>query len=371
MDRYREICQELLSLADININGDRPWDIQVHDERFYKRVLAEGNVGIGESYMDGWWDCERLDEFFNRAFKARLDKRVRRTSRFLLRLLMAKILNRQSRTRASRVAEVHYNLDNEFFQRMLDRRMVYTCAYWDGAETLEQAQEKKLDLVCRKIGLQEGMTVLDLGCGWGSFAKYAAEKYGAVVVGVNIAGEQVLLGRELCKGLPVELRQEDYRKVVGKFDRVISIGIMEHVGPKNYRAYMDVVDRCLTQEGIAFIHTIGNNEPYVLCDPWFDKYIYPNGVIPSLSQLLPAIEGKFVVEDLHNIGPHYDRTCMEWNNRFQRSWPFLKEKYPDRFKRMWEYYLLGSAGAFRSRGLQVWQIVMTRVGTPQPRCRLS
>jgi cyclopropane-fatty-acyl-phospholipid synthase len=254
---------------------------------------------------------------------------------------------------------------------MLDRRMLYTCAYWEGARNLEEAQENKLDLVCRKICLKKGMRVLDLGCGWGSFAKFAAEKYGVHVVGLNISREQIALAKKLCKGLPVEFRVKDYREADGKFDRVVSIGLMEHVGHKNHRSYMDVVDRCLKNDGVAFIHTIGNNQSYTDGDPWFQKHIFPNFVIPSLSQIFQAMEGKFIAEDLQNIGPHYDLTLIEWNRRFQKAWPRLKSKFSKRFKRMWEYYLLSSAGAFRARELQLWQIVMTRPGTAQPACRYS
>jgi cyclopropane-fatty-acyl-phospholipid synthase len=369
--KYQDQAQKLFSLGDVRIDGNRPWDIQVTDDRFYPRILAEGSLGLGESYMDAWWSCERLDEFFHRIIRAGSEHWIRKSAKFWWIVLNAIFQNRQSRDRVEKVVHLHYDLDNELYQKMLDQRMAYTCAYWEGANTLEEAQEKKLDLVCRKIGLQPGMKVLDLGCGWGSFAKFAAEKYCAQVVGVNLSKEQIALGQELCRGLPVELRTQDYREVEGKFDRVVSIGIMEHIGHKNHKTYMDVVDRCLAPDGIAFIHTIGNNKPYVHTDPWFHKYIFPNAVIPCLSQISRAMEGRFVVEDLHNIGPHYDRTLMAWNERFQTAWPELKKRYSDRFKRMWEYYLLCSAGSFRARNIQLWQIVMTRVGTPQPPCRFS
>jgi Cyclopropane fatty acid synthase and related methyltransferases len=368
---FRKALQDLLRPADVRINGDRAWDMKIHDTQVYRRILAEGSLGLGESYVEGAWDCERLDEFICRILKARLDRTVKNSLKLFPSLLLAKVVNLQSKTRAIEVAKTHYDLDSELFERMLDKRMLYTCAYWDGAKDLEQAQVRKLDLVCRKIGLKKGMKVLDLGCGWGSFAKFAAEKYGARVVGLNISQRQVEWGRESCKGLPVELKQLDYREAQGKFDRVVSIGLMEQVGPKNYRTYFEVVDRCLARDGIAFIHTIGNNVPYAAGDPWFDKYIFPNFVIPSLSQMFAAMEGRFIAEDLHNIGPHYDRTLMEWNRRFQKGWDRLRTKFSESFKRMWEYYLLSSAGAFRSRELQLWQIVMTRPGMAQPRCRFS
>lgn len=370
-EKFRNRFQELIAPTDIQINGTRPWDIQVRDDRFYPRFWAGGTLAFGESYMDNWWSCGQLDELIHRILKAGIEDKIRNSPKYWWDSLRARLKNPQSGNGARQVVEIHYDLDNELYQKMLDQRMLYTCAYWEGAQTLEEAQEKKLDLICRKIGLEPGMAVLDLGCGWGGFAKFAAEKYRAHVTGVNLSKEQIELGQERCRGLPVELKFMDYREVEGRFDRVISIGIMEHVGSKNYKTYMDVVDRCLTPDGIAFIHTIGNNKSYSDVDPWFKKYIFPNSLIPALSQLSRAMEGRFVLEDLHNIGPHYDRTLTAWNDRFQRYWPELKERYSERFKRMWEYYLLASAGAFRARNLQVWQMVLTRIGRPRPPCRYS
>ena len=371
MSKSAQIVHELLETADIAINGDRPWDLQVHDDRLYDRVLRDGSLGLGEAYMDGWWDSESIDAFFDRVLRANLREKVEKNLRMAWYTLHAKLFNRQSLTRSPQVAHQHYDLGNDLYRAMLDKRLNYTCAYWKDADNLDDAQEAKLDLVCRKIGARKGMTILEMGCGWGSFAKYAADKYGAHVVGVNISHEQVKLGRDLCKDLSVDLRLQDYREVKGTFDAVISIGVMEHVGYKNYRTYMEVVDRCLKPGGIAFIHTIGTNISRTNGDPWTDKYIFPNGMLPSIAQLGKAMAGLFVMEDWHNIGPHYDPTLMAWHANFSRAWPDLKDKYDERFRRMWEYYLLSSAGGFRSRSQQLWQIVFTREGTPQPDCRKS
>ena len=368
--KAKKIISALLSEAGISINGNKPWDIQVHDERFYQRVLSEADLGLGESYLDGWWDCEALDEFIHKVLKARLDKKVKGNWKTLFYILTTKFFNRQTKSRSHQVGEQHYDLGNDLYQAMLDSRLNYTCAYWKNANNLNQAQEAKLDLVCKKINLQPGMNVLELGCGWGSFAKYAAEKYGAHVVAVNISKEQVQLGRELCKGLPVDLLLQDYREVDGKYDAVISIGILEHVGYKNYRDYMHVVHRCLKEDGIGFIHTIGSNISTTFINRWTDKYIFPNGMLPSISQIGKAIEGLFVMEDWHNFGPDYDKTLMAWYQNFENAWSGLKEKYGDRFYRMWQFYLLSSAGAFRSREQQLWQIVMTKTGRQQPDCRI-
>ncbi len=365
----RQIMEKLLESAGIRINGDDPWDIQVHNNQVYERVFSGGALAAGDSYMDGWWDCQALDQFFDRVFRAKLEKKIKTNWRIIWHLLRARLCNLQKKSRAYQVGVQHYDVGNALYQAMLDKRMNYTSGYWKNATDLDSAQEAKLDLVCRKIGLTPGMTVLELGCGWGCFAGYAAEKYGVSVTGVTVSREQVELGKRLCKGLPVDIQLEDYRNVRGKFDRVISIGIMEHVGYKNYRCYMKKVDETLKDEGIAFIHTIGGNASMLIGNPWTTKYIFPNGMFPSIAQLGKAMEGLFVMEDWHNFGPDYDKTLMAWHERFEKSWPRFKDQYGERFHRMWRFYLLSSAAVFRSRRAQLWQIVMTKPARMQPDCR--
>lgn len=367
--RSEQIIRDLFTQAGITVNGSDPWDIQVHDARFFERVLRESELGLGESYMEGWWDCEAIDQFITRVLDAKLDQKVRGNWKISLHVLRTKIFNLQTKAKAFEVGEQHYDLGNDLYRAMLDKRMNYTCGYWREAENLDQAQEAKLDLVCRKIGLEQGMKVLDLGCGWGAFAKYAAEEYGAEVLGVTISREQVELGNQLTRGLPVEIRLQDYREVEGEFDRVLSIGVMEHVGQKNYRTYMEVVDRTLKQGGIGFFHTIGDNTSKSGSNLWTNKYIFPNGMLPSIAQLARAMEGLFVVEDWHNFGPDYDPTLMAWEANFEKAWPDLQDAYDQRFYRMWRYYLLSSAGGFRARHSQLWQVVFTRIGDRQPDCR--
>ena len=369
--KAKELITELLSQAGISLNGKKPWDIQIHDDRLYQRLLSDTDLGLGESYMDGWWDCEALDEFINKILRARLHKELLGNWKTTLYVLKTKLFNRQKKSRAPQVAKKHYDIGNDLYKAMLDIRLNYTCAYWKNAQNLDEAQEDKLDMVCKKINLKQGMTVLELGCGWGSFAKYAAEKYGAHVVGINISREQVQLGRELCRGLPVELRLQDYREVDGKYDAVISIGIFEHLGYKNYRTYMEVVNRCLKDDGIAFIHTIGTNTSKTYTNRWTDKYIFPNGMLPSIAQIAHAMEGLFVMEDWHNFGPDYDKTLMAWYQNFNNAWPKFKNTFGGRFYRMWRFYLLGSAGTYRSRTNQLWQIVITKEGSEHPNCRMS
>lgn len=367
----KDVVRRILAPADIAIDGPRPWDIRVLNPDFYARILEGGSLAAGDAYVEGWWDVEKLDEFFHRFFMADLDRTMAVSPRTRLEALLARWLNRQTKPRSRRVAEAHYNLGNDLFQAMLGKRMTYTCAYWTDGAGLDDAQEAKLELVCRKLALKPGMTLLEYGCGWGAFAKYAAERYGVCVLGVNIAEEQVRLARSLCRGLPVEFAVSDYRDVRGRFDRVVSIGIMEHIGPRNYRTYMESAARCLNDGGIAFIHTIGRNISDFSCDPWFDRHIFPNGVLPSLSQLARAMEGLFVLEDCHNIGPHYDPTLLAWHENLRRGWPALDVKYGKSLYRMMKYYLLSSAGSFRSRRCQVFQLVMTKTGRVQPDCRMG
>jgi cyclopropane-fatty-acyl-phospholipid synthase len=347
----------------VQVNGDRPWDVRVHDERLYSRVLGGGSLALGESYMDGWWDAPKLDEFLYKVLSAHLERAVV-SSGLIWNAIKARLVNEGAKRFAFDVGEAHYDLGNDLYNAMLDKRLVYTCGYWKDAKNLDEAQEAKLDLVCRKIGLKAGQRVLDIGCGWGSFAKFAAEKYGAHVVGVTISKEQAELARELCKGLPVEIRLQDYRDVNEQFDHIISLGMFEHVGPKNYRTYMEVAHRCLKDGGLFLLHSIGNNKSVAMGEPWVSKYIFPHGVLPSIAQIGKAMEGKFVMEDWHNFGPYYDKTLMAWFENFDRAWPQLKEKYGDRFYRMWKYYLLSCAAAFRARHIQLWQIVLSKDGVP-------
>ena len=353
---------ELLAEADIEIDGDRPWDMQVHHPRLYRRILSGGSLALGEAYMDGWWDCDALDEFFFRVLRTGLREKASTSWRFYWNVVKAYLMNRQGASRAYDIGTSHYDKGNDLYQAMLDARMVYSCAYWKGADALDAAQVAKLDLVCRKIGLASGDRVLDIGCGWGSFARYAARAYGAEVVGITVSKEQVTLGRARCAGLPVEVRFQDYRDLDETFDHIVSIGMFEHVGPKNYATYMDVVKRCLNPGGLFLLHTIGASTSSHVVDPWIDTYIFPGGVIPSVAQVADAAEGRLVVEDWHNIGVHYDPTLMAWHRNLERRWDELPDRYDERFRRMWTYYLLMSAGNFRARANHVWQIVFSHDG---------
>lgn len=349
---------KMLAGTTVEVNGPNPWDPQVSRPGFHKRVLVNGSLGLGESYMDGWWDSEQLDEMYNRLLRS--PKILGQAfAAHLISWLLSFFANLQNKARAFRVGEEHYDLGNDLYRAMLDKRMVYTCGYWRDADNLDDAQAHKLELVCRKLDLQPGMRVLDIGCGWGSFAKYAAENYHVEVVGVTISKQQVELGNAHCRGLPVELRLQDYRDVDEKFDAIVSLGMFEHVGHKNHRAYMRVAQRCLRDKSKFLLQTIGKNNSWVGVDPWVSKYIFPNGEIPSLKQISSSLESLMVIEDVHNFGTDYDRTLMAWFGNFHDAWPKLQKNYSERFYRMWKYYLHVCAGAFRARDLQLWQIVIS------------
>ncbi len=347
----------------VEIDGKNLWDIQVHSPDFYSRVKWQGRLGLGESYMDGLWDCSRLDEFFCRLMSARIHEQIGFSLPLLIAFAREKFLNLQAVKRAFKVGRQHYDLGNDFFEAWLGKTMAYTCGYWQGADNLDDAQFAKFDLVCRKLGVKRGQRLLDIGCGWGGFAKFAAENYGAKVVGITNSAEQAKFSRNLCNGLPVEIRFHDYRllKEKGTFDFVTAIGLYEHIGSKNYRVLLKIIKDCLKPGGLHLAHFIGKLKPGVT-DPWFDKYIFPNSKLPALAQVLGSAEGLFVVEDVHNFGVDYDKTLMTWDQKFVAAWPVFKDKYGDRFYRMWRYYLLSCAGAFRARVLQLWQVVLSPNG---------
>jgi cyclopropane-fatty-acyl-phospholipid synthase len=354
----------MLEESGVVINGPNPWDPQILNDNLWNRVFAQGALGLGEAYMDGWWECDDLAEFFNRVVGADLGSRIRVTPNLIWQHLQARFFNMQTLSRAKRVAAMHYS-ETDAYKATLDSRLTGSCAYWENAATLDEAQEAKLDLVCRKVGLEKGDRVLDIGCGWGAFMGFAAEKYGADCVGVTISPDQAAYGRERYKDLPVEFQVKDYREFNGKVDHIVSMGMFEHVGYKNFRTYFEVARRALNDGGLFMLHTIGSPISLTTIDPWIEKYIFPGGVLPSLAQVGKSIEGLFDVIDLHNIGPHYDKTLMAWFDNFHRNWPRPNTPEEHRFYRMWKYYLLCCAGGFRARAIHVWQFVLSANGVPE------
>jgi cyclopropane-fatty-acyl-phospholipid synthase len=361
-NRPPTILSHIFQKMGVHVNGHRPIDIQIHRPDFYHKVLSRWSLGLGESYLDGDWDCADLDGFITKILEFDLNDEVKGIAkvRMLGEILRAKWLNMQSPKHAFQVGEQHYDVGNDLFEHMLDPRMIYSCGYWENAASLEEAQRHKLDMICRKLELKAGESLLDIGCGWGGLLEYAAKNYGVKAVGITVSKEQQKLAEQRCQGLPVEINLIDYRDLTGRFDKIVSVGMFEHVGKKNYPTYFDMVCKLLKDEGLFLLHTIGSDITISRTDPWIHKYIFPNGEIPSPIEITRHLEKRFLIEDWHNFGQDYDKTLMAWHEKFERAWPELKEKYSERFHRMWRYYLLSCAGYFRSRQGQLWQIVLTK-----------
>jgi cyclopropane-fatty-acyl-phospholipid synthase len=360
---------DAFSAAGIQINpaNPAPWDILVKDEnQFVRRILSPFNNGLsalGDMYVEGLWDCAALSECFYRAFRARLNSRLIWNLPNVTQYLMSRLFNQQTRSKAAHDVASHYDL-GPVFEIMLDSTMAYTCAYWkEGVTNLEQAQLAKYDLCCRKLGISAGMALLDTGCGWGGLLKYAAENYGArPCLGVTLSPKQVALGTERCRGLPISLLVQDYRDVSGTFDRIASIGILEHVGPKNHRAYFEKMSKLLKPGGLFLVHTIGS----VVSSPtlrlpemdWINREIFPGAVIPSFGQIGSGADDLFTALDAQEFGSYYDLTLMAWNENFEKGWPEIQHLYTPRFYRLWRYYLQICAAAFRAgTNYKLWQVV--------------
>lgn len=360
----------ILKEAGIELGGSRPFDVTVHDDRLWARAISHGTLGFGEAYMDGWFDTDALDQFIYKLLEYDIYAHLKPDLGLALSFVRGRLLNLQ-RARVTEVGERHYDIGNDLYAAMLDKRMIYSCGYWAEATTLDAAQEAKLDLICKKVGLQPGMKVLDIGSGWGGFLKFAAERYGIEGVGITISKEQAAYAEATKGALPIETRLMDYMALEGQFDRVISIGMFEHVGYKNYDAYFRKVRSLLVPDGLFLLHTIGNNFTSTHGDPWTEKYIFPNGILPSIKQIAAASERVFVMEDWHNFGADYDRTLMAWWANFDAAWPSLKDKYGDRFWRMWRFYLHVFAAMFRARNIHLWQLVLSPDGIPGGYRRIS
>ncbi|NTV44843.1 MAG: cyclopropane fatty acyl phospholipid synthase [Candidatus Yonathbacteria bacterium] len=379
MDHYERKVTEALRCAGIRVvdsytkstdpNTDL-LDIAVHDNRFFKEVVTKGSLALGNLYCDGVWDCDDLSELFHRLLQYRVYEDVVNWRMLLsytpwaVKMLVTRPGHEK---RSHEVGEHHYDVGNDLYRLMLSEGMMYTCAYWDnGAKTLDEAQKAKLRLVFDKLGLRSGMRVLDIGCGWGGALKFAAEQYGVRGVGVTISKEQAECGRKACKSLPVDIRLCDYRNVVdGLFDRIFSLGMFEHVGPRYYRVYMEKARTLLKPDGLFLLHTITNNETALLTDPWIWDKIFPGGHLPSLGQISRAAEGLFVVEDVHNFGYSYYKTLLAWEKNFRENWDVIcksRTGYDEYFYRMWRYYLLSCAGAYKARHINLHQFVLSPNG---------
>lgn len=353
--------RDLLAKAGIAINGDQPWDLQVRDPRAYARMLRDGTIGFGEAFMEGWLDCDRLDQLAERVFRANLGRQFE-VRAAIIASIRARLTPLGSRRRSFEIGELHYDSGNDFFKVLLDPTMAYSCGYWPNAETLEAAQRAKLDLICRKLKLEPGMRVLDIGSGWGSFARFAAENYGVSVVGITVSQQQIAFAEQFCAGLPVSFRYLDYRAVDETFDRVVSVGMFEHVGRRYYQDFFAACARCVKPSGLVLLHTIGQRHEEAV-NAWYDRYIAPGAEIPTIANVVTNVHPSLLLEDMHTFfGSNYDKTLMAWSGNLDSGWGRLKQKYGEAFYRMWKLYLQGCAAGFRSDLLRVWQFVFSRDG---------
>ena len=362
----KTIVSEALSAAGIRIDGPDTWDLQVLDNRFYDHVLAKGTLGFGESYMQGWWECAAIDQLIDRALSRGLKERATRLQARLT-LLRLRLFNLQAVGTSQRVAQVHYDLGNELFARMLGPTMTYSCAYWPAAATLDEAQDAKHELICNKLGLEQHHRLLDIGCGWGRLLAHAHERTKCRGRGVTISEPQWRYATRATRGMPIEIARVDYRDpAVGgarEFDRIASVGMFEHVGVRNYRAYFERVASLLADDGLFLLHTIGNARSSGV-DPWIDKYIFPNSLTPCIGDFAAHIDDLFVMEDWHCFRHDYDRTLMAWAHNFENYARSAEFPFDRQFYRMWRYYLYSFAGGFRAgSSLQLWQIVLSKNGT--------
>jgi cyclopropane-fatty-acyl-phospholipid synthase len=358
----KKIASEILQKANIKIDGSNPWDIQIHDDRMYSQVLQKGSLGLGETYMSGWWDVSSLDLFFERIIFADLSHHIINDKKLLLQILSNRLMNSGTKKKSLQVATTHYDLGNDLYEVMLDPTMTYTCGYWSSAKTLKDAQDAKHDLICKKLNLKKGQKILDIGCGFGSFAMYASVQYQVSVLGITISKEQIEYGKKKCKGLDVQFKFQDYRDISGKYDHIVSIGMYEHVGHRQYKQFMKIAHEHLKDEGLFLLHTIGANDQNSTTEEWINKYIFPNSQLPTITEIGKAIEGLFVMEDWQNFGADYEKTLLTWWQNFDRDYPKIKNEYDERFYRMWKYYLMMCAASFRVRKNQLWQIVLSKNG---------
>ena len=367
------VVESILNACDVRLDGPEPWDPHILDDRFFRRVLRDGSLGLGETYMDGWWDCERIDELVYRLLASDALRKLPLRYKAIIAQVGALSLNRQTVRRARVSVPAHYDLGNEFFELMLGRTMTYSCAYWPNSNDLDEAQDAKHELICRKLGIGAGDRVLDIGCGWGGFAGYLAKTRGCETVGVTISPAQAEFARRRYADLPVEILLLDYRsaeiEALGPFDRIVSVGMFEHVGRRNYRTFMRRVSDLLRADGMFLLHTIGRHESDAT-DEWLCKYIFRDGILPSVAEIVRAADGLFLMEDWHNFRCDYDRTLLAWNDNFDASLGKLPITSDERFVRMWRFYLLSCAGNFRAgRRNQLWQIVYSKSGKSAARVR--
>ena len=326
-----------------------------------RRILSDGGLGFGEEYMEGNIDIEGdLHELFKFQYTSVFNASVL-TPWQKIRALLTALIDRNTPTRVLRNVSHHYDLSSDFYKLWLDKSMTYTCGYFRTSnDTLEDAQNNKHEHICRKLQLESGMSLVDIGCGWGAMMIYAAEHYGVRCTGYTISQEQynVLQERIKERGLQdrVQVLLKDYREGTGQFDRWVSIGMFEQVGREYIRTFMKVVQRMLKPGGLGLLHTIGFIRPNAKA-PWVTRYIFPGGYLPTLAEIVGPMNDLYLnVNDVEDLRLHYGETLDHWDRRFCQHVDTVRQMYGERFVRMWRLYLNGVASAFRYGGAHLYQI---------------
>jgi cyclopropane-fatty-acyl-phospholipid synthase len=359
----QRVIESILEPQDIHINGNRPWDMVVRDERVFRDIVTRGSLGLGNAYTQGWWDSPALDEWMYRVSQSPALRSARTLTHIIPNALATAsefLYNTQSLPRSQHVLKKHYELNLPLFANMLDPLMQYSCAHFGNTKTLPEAQVEKLDLIARKLEISERDTLLDIGSGWGGLAKYFSENKGCSVTGINISQKQIQFSEKFAPSQKVSFQNRDYRQIEGIFDKVVSVGMFEHVGPQNYRAFMKSAHKALRPGGLLLIQSITKSTSDKICDPWIKRNIFPNSHIPSLAQVSAAAEDLFVLESVQNIGEHYDKTLMCWHKNFTKNWEKISPSFDSAFQRKWTYYLLTCAGVFRARELGCCQVLFRK-----------
>ena len=368
-----KFVRDLFSQVEIEVNGSNPWDPQVHNPAAYNMMVSRGSVGLGETYMHGYWDCEQLDQFFARVTSVDLRKLIPVNFPTVSLAVGAYLKNRQLPKAAWEVGRMHYDLPDEVWEATLDSAMTGSCAYYrNPTDTLEEAQLNKCRMTLDKVGLKSGHSLLDIGVGWAAFSGLAAQEYGAHPIGITVSeGQKAYIHKRYGEAIDVRVNPWQETELREPVDCIVSAEMFEHVGSDNYRSFFEFCRRSIKEDGLMNLHTIVRHTPSKHIDPWMDKYIYPGGCIPTLGQITTAVHGLFHVVDVHDIGGHYPATLRAWMDNFRRNWDSVKSlgsarlgMDPEVFCRMWLYHYMASAGGFMSSRISVHQIVLSPNGVP-------